>query len=156
MAGVNKVILIGNLGKDPEVRYLENGSVVANITLATTETYKDRNGNRVDSTEWHDLEMWDGLAKIAEQYLSKGKSIYVEGKIKSDTWQDEQGNNRKRTRIRVLNMTMLGGAPGSGGGTSMSNAPAETSAPVSEAHTGGQASKSFEQPAEDISDDLPF
>ena len=104
MAGVNKVILIGNLGKDPEVRYLENGSVVANITLATTETYKDRNGNRIDSTEWHDLEMWDGLAKIAEQYLSKGKSIYVEGKIKSDTWQDDQGNNRKRIRIRVQNM----------------------------------------------------
>ena len=109
MAGVNKVILIGNLGKDPEVRYLESGSTVANVTLATTESYKDRNGNRVDNTEWHDLEMWDGLAKIAEQYLKKGSSIYVEGKIKSDTWQDEQGNNRKKTRIRVLNMTMLGG-----------------------------------------------
>lgn len=109
MAGVNKVILIGNLGKDPEVRYLESGSVVANVTLATTESYKDRNGNRVDNTEWHDLEMWDGLAKIAEQYLKKGSSIFVEGKIKSDTWQDEQGNNRKKTRIRVLNMTMLGG-----------------------------------------------
>ncbi len=109
MAGVNKVILIGNLGKDPEVRYLESGSVVTNVTLATTESYKDKNGNRVDNTEWHDLEMWDGLAKIAEQYLKKGSSIYVEGKIKSDTWQDEQGNNRKRMKIRVLNMTMLGG-----------------------------------------------
>lgn len=109
MAGVNKVILIGNLGKDPEVRYLESGSVVTNVTLATTESYKDKNGNRVDNTEWHDLEMWDGLAKIAEQYLKKGSSIYVEGKIKADTWQDEQGNNRKRMKIRVLNMTMLGG-----------------------------------------------
>ena len=98
MAGVNKVILIGNLGKDPEVRYLENGKAVANVTLATTERYKDREGNQVENTEWHDLEMWDGLAKIAEQYLSKGKSIYVEGKIKTDSWQDEQGMKKYRTR----------------------------------------------------------
>ena len=163
MAGVNKVILIGNLGKDPEVRYLESGSVVANVTLATTETYKDRNGNRVDSTEWHDLEMWDGLAKIAEQYLSKGKSIYVEGKIKSDTWQDDQGNNRKRTRIRVLNMTMLGGAQQGGatsGGGAMQNTTSEPmQPPVSEPHSGGSSNyntSTFEQPAEDVSDDLPF
>ena len=112
MAGVNKVILIGNLGKDPEVRYLDNNKVVANLTLATTENYKDRNGNRVENTEWHDLELWDGLAKIAEQYLTKGKSIYVEGKIKTDSWKDEEGNNKYRTRIRVQNMTMLGGGTG--------------------------------------------
>ncbi len=161
MAGVNKVILIGNLGKDPEVRYLENGSVVANVTLATTESYKDRNGNRIDNTEWHDLEMWDGLAKIAEQYLSKGKSIYVEGKIKSDTWQDEQGNNRKRTRIRVLNMTMLGGAstPGTqmGGsmGSGMTSSPQEKTQQPSETY-GNSGSQKFEQPADDVIDDLPF
>lgn len=155
MAGVNKVILIGNLGKDPEVRYLENGSVVANVTLATTETYKDRNGNRIDNTEWHDLEMWDGLAKIAEQYLSKGKSIYVEGKIKSDTWQDEQGNNRKRTRIRVLNMNMLGGASSGGGG--MTSSSTVEAPPSSESSSGGSSNApSFEQPAGDVSDDLPF
>lgn len=71
MAGVNKVILVGNLGKDPEVRHLESGSVVANLTLATTEAYKDKNGQRVENTEWHDLELWDGQAKIAEQYLKK-------------------------------------------------------------------------------------
>ena len=115
MAGVNKVILIGNLGKDPEVRYLENNKVVANLTLATTENYKDRNGNKVENTEWHDLELWDGLAKIAEQYLTKGRSIYVEGKIKTDSWKDDEGNNKYRTRIRVLNMTMLGGGTGSVG-----------------------------------------
>ena len=117
MAGVNKVILVGNLGKDPEVRYLDNNKVVANLTLATTENYKDRNGNKVENTEWHDLELWDGLAKIAEQYLTKGKSIYVEGKIKTDSWQDDQGNNKYRTRIRVQNMTMLGGGgtPGTSG-----------------------------------------
>jgi len=115
MAGVNKVILVGNLGKDPEVRYLENNKVVANLSLATTENYKDRNGNKVENTEWHDLELWDGLAKIAEQYLTKGKSIYVEGKIKTDSWKDDQGNNKYRTRIRVQNMTMLGGGTGSSG-----------------------------------------
>lgn len=108
MAGVNKVILVGNLGQDPEVRHLEGDKVVANVSLATTESYKDRNGNRVDNTEWHDLELWDGLARIAEQYLKKGNQIYVEGRIKTDTWQDEQGNNRKKVRIRVNNMTMLG------------------------------------------------
>ena len=113
MAGVNKVILIGNLGKEPEIRYLDNNKVVANLTLATTENYKVRNGNRVENTEWHDLELWDGLAKIAEQYLTKGKSIYVEGKIKTDSWKDEEGNNKYRTRIRVQNMTMLGGGTGS-------------------------------------------
>ncbi|WP_209332418.1 single-stranded DNA-binding protein [Lunatimonas salinarum] len=121
MAGVNKVILVGNLGKDPEVRHLESGSVVANLTLATTEVYKDRSGNRVENTEWHDLELWDGQAKIAEQYLRKGSQIYVEGKIKTDTWQDEQGNNRKRVKIRVLSFTMLGsraaGGDSEAGGT---------------------------------------
>ena len=153
MAGINKVILIGNLGKDPEVRHLDNGGVVANITLATTETYKDRNGNKVENTEWHDLEMWEGLAKIAEQYLSKGKSIYVEGKIKSDTWQDDQGNNRRRTKIRVLNMTMLGGPssgtpnpPSSEGNTSASN----SSTPASK-----EPEPDFSN-IDDETNDLPF
>ena len=156
MAGVNKVILIGNLGKDPEVRYLESGSVVANVTLATTESYKDKNGNRVDSTEWHDLEMWDGLAKIAEQYLSKGKSIYVEGRIKSDSWQDDQGNNRKRTRIRVQNMTMLGGAP-TGGGMPATPAAQTHQAPAAPQDSPAPAqAPSFEQSPGDVSDDLPF
>lgn len=116
MAGVNKVILVGNLGKDPEVKHLESGSIVANLTLATTEAYKDKNGQRVENTEWHDLELWDGQAKVAEQYLKKGSQIYVEGKIKSDTWQDDQGNNRKKTRIRVLSLTMLGSRSGGEGG----------------------------------------
>lgn len=104
---VNKVILLGNLGLDPEVRHLESGSVVARIRLATSEAYKDREGNRIENTEWHDLEMWDGLAKVAEQYLRQGDTIYVEGKIKSNTWQDDQGNNRKNIRIRVLKMNMV-------------------------------------------------
>lgn len=118
MAGVNKVILIGNLGADPEVKHLEGDKVVANISLATTESYKDKSGNRVDNTEWHDLELWDGQAKIAEQYLKKGMQLYVEGKIKTDTWQDDQGNNRKKVRIRVLSFTMLGGRPEGGNNAS--------------------------------------
>lgn len=118
MAGVNKVILIGNLGADPEVKHLEGDKVVANISLATTESYKDKSGNRVDNTEWHDLELWDGQARIAEQYLKKGMQLYVEGKIKTDTWQDDQGNNRKKVRIRVLSFTMLGGRPEGGNNSS--------------------------------------
>lgn len=153
MAGVNKVILIGNLGKDPEIRYLDNGNAVANVTLATTERYRDRNGNQVENTEWHDLEMWDGLAKIAEQYLQKGKTIYVEGKIKTDSWQDEQGNKKYRTRIRVQNMTMLGspgGAPESGRPAQVQPQPArETPAPATETPAAPQQEGTG-------SDDLPF
>jgi len=138
MSGVNKVHLIGNLGKEPEVRYLESGKVVANVVIATSESYKDSKGNKVDTTEWHDLEMWDGLAKIAEQYLSKGKMIYVEGKIKSDTWQDDQGNNRKKVRIRVNQMTMLGGQP------------ATQETPKQE------PAVTFDKDGNEITDDLPF
>jgi len=146
MAGVNKVILVGNLGKDPEVRHLESGSVVANFTLATSETYKDKSGNRVEQTEWHDIELWDGLAKIAEQYLKKGRTVYVEGKIKTDSWQDEQGNNRKRIKIRGINLTLLGGKPETGNQTATAKGEmvSETS---SEAPDFGSSSGS---------DDLPF
>jgi single-strand DNA-binding protein len=127
MAGVNKVILVGNLGSDPEVKYLEGDKAVAKLRLATTESYKDRSGNRVDQTEWHDLEMWDQQAKIAEQYLKKGSQIYVEGKIKTDTWQDDQGQTRYRTKIRVISFTMLGGKPeGMGGGQAQASAPSAT------------------------------
>jgi len=111
MAGVNKVILLGHLGADPEVKYLEGDKVVANLSLATSEAYQDRNGNRVEQTEWHDLELWDQQAKIAEKYLKKGSQIYVEGKIKSDKWTDEQGQNLKKMKIRVLSFTMVGGKP---------------------------------------------
>ena len=108
MAGVNKVILIEHLGADPEIKHLED-TRVANISLATTESYKDRQGNKVEQTEWHSLEIWGKLAEIAEQYLKKGSKIYVEGKIKSDTWEDQDGNKRKKTKIRVSSFVMLGG-----------------------------------------------
>ncbi len=152
MAGVNKVILLGNLGADPEVKYLEGDKAVANISLATTESYMDKSGNRVDQTEWHDLEMWDGQAKTAEKYLKKGMQIYIEGKIKSDKWVDEQGQNRKKTKIRVLNFTMLGGKPE--GGTSPAQA---SSAPQqARATSTGPMSGTPDMVMDDGDDDLPF
>ena len=117
MAGVNKVILIGNLGQDPEVRHLEGEKVVANLSLATTESYKDRSGQRVDITEWHDLELWDGLARVAEQYLKKGSQIYVEGSIQYRQFDDKDGNTRYFTDIRVREMQMLGGRDGGSSGS---------------------------------------
>ena len=109
---INKVTLIGHLGKDPEVRYLEKDRVVANLTLATNERYNDRNGNRVETTEWHNLEMWDGLAKVAEKYLKKGSLVYVEGKLKTEEW-EKDGIKRYTTRIRVTTMNMMDKASGS-------------------------------------------
>lgn len=108
MAGINKVILIGNLGADPEMKYLEGGSVVARFNIATSETYT-RNGERITQTEWHRIELWDNLAKIAEQYLKKGDTTYVEGKIRTEEWVDKEGNNRTTMRIRGTNLTLLGG-----------------------------------------------
>jgi len=147
MASVNKVILLGNLGADPEVRYLESGSVVANLRLATTEKYKNREGQTVENTEWHDIEMWDGLAKISEQYLKKGDPVYIEGKIKSDTWQDDQGNNRKRIKIRALQMQLL--PKGSGAGAPSAPSSTGNTSVVSE-----PTSPLPENPGE--VDDLPF
>ena len=106
---INKVILIGNLGKDPEVRHLENGAVVANFSIATSETYKDRKtGEKVSQTEWHNIVAWRGLAEIAERYLKKGQKVYIEGKLKTKSWQDQDGNNRYSTEIITDNLTMLG------------------------------------------------
>ena len=121
MAGsVNKVILIGNLGSDPEVRYLESGSAVAKFNIATTESYTNKNGERIDNTEWHRIELWEGLAKVAEKYLKKGNQVYIEGRIRTDTWTDKEGQQRTGVTIRANSMTLLGGPSGggpSGGGS---------------------------------------
>ena len=108
MAGVNKVILIGNLGKDPEVRYLDSGVAVANFSLATTENYKNKEGERISQTEWHNIVLWRGLAEVAEKWLKKGSSVYIEGKIRNKKWEDKEGNTRYTTEILGDNMTMLG------------------------------------------------
>ncbi len=153
MAGVNKVILIGNLGSDPEVRHLSNGAVVANFNIATSESYTNKNGERVTQTEWHRIELWEGLAKVAEQYLKKGQSVYIEGRIKTENWQDKDGNNRTTTRIRGNNMTMLGGRTDSSANASPQNQPATEAVPQAVTPT-NEAEASA--PAAEESDDLPF
>ncbi|MBA3971293.1 MAG: single-stranded DNA-binding protein [Bacteroidetes bacterium] len=107
MAGVNKVILVGNLGKDPEVRHLEGGTAVANFTMATTEVYKDKTGARQEQTEWHDIVVWRGLAEIAEKYLKKGMTIYIEGKLRKRSWDDKEGQKRYTTEIVGDTFTIL-------------------------------------------------
>ena len=108
MAGVNKVILVGHIGKDPEVRYLEGGVAVANFSLATSESYKDKSGNKVESTEWHNIVMWRGLAEVAEKMLKKGMQIYIEGRLRTRSWDDKEGHKRYTTEILADNMVMLG------------------------------------------------
>ena len=108
MSGVNKVILIGNLGKDPEVRYLDNGVAVANLSLATSENYKNKDGEKVTQTEWHDIVLWRGLAEVAEKYLKKGSSVYIEGKLRTNKWVDKDDNTRYKTEVLADKLTMLG------------------------------------------------
>ena len=108
MSGVNKVILIGNLGKDPEVKYLDNGVAVANLSLATSENYKNKDGEKVTQTEWHDIVLWRGLAEVAEKYLKKGSSVYIEGKLRTNKWVDKDENIRYKTEILADKLTMLG------------------------------------------------
>jgi len=113
MAGVNKVILIGNLGKDPEVRYLEGGIAVANFPVATTESFRDKNGNKQEQTEWHQIVLWRRLAEVAEKYLRKGQQVYIEGKIRSRSWDDKEGNKRYTTEIFGDVLTILSRPQGS-------------------------------------------
>jgi single-strand DNA-binding protein len=105
---LNKVMLIGNVGKDPEIRHLENGTAVATVTLATTERYKDRNGENKEQTEWHTIVLWRGLADVAERFVKKGSQIYIEGKIRSRSWEDQNGQKRYTTEIVADNMQLLG------------------------------------------------
>lgn len=143
---VNKVILVGHLGKDPEVKYLDGNRAVANLTMATNERFTDRNGNKVEQTEWHNLEMWDGLAKIAENYLRKGSLVYVEGKIKTEEW-ERDGQKHRTTRIRVSTLNMLDRAGENTGNTT--NNPDQRDIA---AHNENQ----INQMVEGADDDLPF
>ncbi len=154
MSGVNKVIIVGRLGKEPEVRHLENGAAVANFSVATSETYKDRNtGERREQTEWHNVVLWRGLAEVAEKYLHKGDMVYVEGKLRTRSW-EKDGVTRYTTEIVGDNMTMLSpkgsneGAAGAGNynaaSTSMGSSATATPAPAADISADGD------------SDDLPF
>jgi len=109
MAGVNKVILIGNLGKDPEVRTLETGVKVCSFSIATSEKYKTKDGKEETQTEWHNIVMWRGLAEVAEKYLRKGNTVYIEGKLRTRKWTDKENVTRYTTEIVADNMTMIGG-----------------------------------------------
>jgi single-strand DNA-binding protein len=122
MSGVNKVILIGNLGKDPEVRYLEGGIAVANFSIATTEVHKNRSGDKVESTEWHNIVLWRGLAEVAEKLLKKGMQVYIEGRLRTRTWDDKDGSKKRATEIVGENLTILGrkSAPGEHGSENIS------------------------------------
>ncbi|MGD9558917.1 MAG: single-stranded DNA-binding protein [Mangrovibacterium sp.] len=144
---VNKVILIGNVGRDPEVRHLDKDVTVANFPLATSESYTAKNGEKVTTTEWHNIVVWRGLAKVVEQYVKKGDKLYVEGRIRTRQWDDKDGNKRYTTEIYADNMEMLGGARGAEG----------TGAPAAQRMSepaGHPADPDFDQPSEE--DDLPF
>lgn len=131
MAGINKVILVGNLGKDPEVRYLEGGTAVANFSIATSETFKDRNsGEKKTNTEWHNVVLWRGLAEIAEKYLKKGMQVYIEGKLRTRQWQDKDGNNRYTTEIVGDNLQMLGRKDENNNGSTTSPQPTTNTPPI--------------------------
>ena len=160
---VNKVILVGRLGRDPETRYTGGGQAVANFSLATDETYKDRNGERQKRTEWHKIVVWGKQAEIAQQYLKKGSMIFVEGRIQSREWQDKEGQKRTSFEIVASNFRMLGGrsdaaaagasAGASSGGSSRGSDDFESHAAPAEDFGGGAA-----HPAgPEISDeDIPF
>jgi len=152
MSGVNKVILVGRLGKDPDVRNLENGATVANFTMATSETYKDKTtGERKEITEWHNIVLWRGLADVAAKYLHKGDMVYIEGKLRTRSWEKE-GVTRYTTEIVGDNMTMLNTRP-SGGNQEYSSPPRGSSASSEETGTPSLRDKPS---AESTTDDLPF
>lgn len=109
---VNRVILVGYLGRDPEVRYTPSGDAVANVSLATTEIYKDKDGNREERTEWHSLVLWRAQAEFAKEWLKKGQLVYVEGRIQTRSWEDKEGQKRSKTEIQVDRITTLGGLVG--------------------------------------------
>ena len=119
MAGVNKAILVGNLGRDPELRHTQNGQAVVNFTLATSETWTDKSGERVERTEWHRIVVWGKTGEMCAQYLSKGRTVYVEGRIQTREWEDKDGNKRYTTEINAQTVNFIGprtGGGGSGGG----------------------------------------
>ena len=153
--GVNKVILIGNLGNDPETRYTAGGAAVANVSLATTDSWKDKEtGEQQDRTEWHRLVFFGRLAEIVSEYLHKGSQIYIEGRLQTRKWQDKDGNDRYTTEIVASEMQMLGGRGGSGGsgGGGSTGGGMDQSEP---AVTGNKSST--KQSADDfVDDDIPF
>lgn len=154
MASVNKVILIGNLGKDPETRYLPSGEAVTNITLATTESWKDKkSGDKQEHTEWHRISFFGRLAEVAGEYLKKGSPCYVEGRIRTRKWQDKEGQDRYTTEVVADRMQLLGSRSGGGGGGEGGGA-RETAA--AGAGSGKAPAKKSGGSFDDMDDDIPF
>ena len=154
MASVNKVILIGNLGRDPETRYSPDGAAITNVSIATTRKYKDSSGQLQEETEWHRVVFFSRLAEIAGEYLRKGRPVYVEGRLKTRKWTDKDGNEKYTTEIVAENMQMLGSREGMGGGGADAG---ETPAPRASASAPSRAPA--RQPAAniaDMDDDIPF
>ncbi|MFZ2855898.1 MAG: single-stranded DNA-binding protein [Rhodocyclaceae bacterium] len=161
MASVNKVILVGNLGKDPEIRYMTNGDAVANVTIATSESWKDKaTGEKKELTEWHRLVFRSKLAEIVGQYLKKGSTVYVEGRIRTRKWQDKEGQERYTTEIDVREMQMLGGrqSMGSSGGEAEYGGSMPSSGGGAPAGSGAvRSAPAKKAPSfDDMDDDIPF
>ena len=151
MSGVNKVILVGNLGGDPEVRNLENGVKVATISIATTEFYKDKNGEKQGHTEWHRVVLWRGLAGVAESYLKKGSQVYIEGRLRTRNYEDQEGKTRYVTEIEARELNMLGRRDDRGPVVPPPSPPNEyKDKPEENQNEKGQNT------AEESTDDLPF
>ncbi|CAG2144597.1 Single-stranded DNA-binding protein [Cupriavidus yeoncheonensis] len=161
MASVNKVILVGNLGADPETRYMPSGDAVTNLRLATTDRYKDKQtGEQKESTEWHRVSIFGKLAEIAAQYLKKGSSVYIEGKIRTRKWQDQSGQDKYSTEIVADSMQMLGGKQsGGGGGEGGDGGDGGGHQRQPAQNGGGQQQRQQRAPSngfEDMDDDIPF
>ncbi len=149
---VNKVILVGRLGKDPETRYMTNGEAVTNVSLATSENWKDKNGEKQEKTEWHNLVFYRRLAEVAGEYLKKGSQIYVEGKIQTRKWQDKEGKDRYTTEIIVNEMQMLGSKTGGAGSFEVVEKSAPSGASASAPKSAPAAKGNFDN----FDDDIPF
>jgi len=147
MASLNKVMLIGNLGKDPEVRYTAGGTAVASFSIATTEKFKGKSGDWEEKTEWHNITLWARLAEIAGEYLSKGKTVYIEGRLQTRKWQDKEGKDRYTTEIVGEKMQMLSSKGEGGGGQRPAARPSQQD------HSQGS---SYEEPVFNPDDEIPF
>lgn len=153
---INKVILVGNLGKDPELRYTPSGAAVANFTLATSDRYKDKSGEWQEKTEWHNIVAWRQLAEICGKYLHKGKQVYIEGKIQTRSYDDRDGNKRYMTEIVADQMQMLGRAGDEGGGSSRSQEPRAPRATQGAPRNNTPNYEDFGEPPFNPDDDIPF
>jgi single-strand DNA-binding protein len=163
MASVNKVILVGNLGRDPETRYMPDGGAITNVSIATTDTWKDKNGDKQERTEWHRVAFFGKLAEISGEYLKKGSQVYIEGRLQTRKWQDKDGQEKYTTEIVADRMQMLGRREGMGGGDSDAGSGGggydrgERSGPPSGASgSSKQQAKGGATKFDDMDDDIPF